>query len=111
MISSSISRHPGTEYLYTERLNTPLLYIYPVQFLVVIHLLPRRQQMLSHLTQPLACDCCGYLRGLLLLGLESLLAITPDHNDGCKAADDGGSEDEEDDGNADGPDTGEEEGV
>lgn len=58
-------------------------------------------------------DAClpVYLGGLLLLGLECLLPIAPYHDDGEEAADDRCAKDEEDDGNANGPDTWEEEGV
>jgi hypothetical protein len=45
-----------------------------------------------------------FLRRLLLLGLERLLPITPDHDDGKETADDGRAEDEQDDGDADCPD-------
>lgn len=51
------------------------------------------------------------LRCLLLLRLECLLAVAPDHNDGKEAADNGGAEDDEDHRDADGPFAGEEEGV
>jgi len=44
------------------------------------------------------------LRCLLLLGLEGLLAIALDHDDGEEAADNGGAENDEDDRDADGPD-------
>lgn len=65
---------------------------------------------LSHLvslspkaTCPLGC--------LLLLGLESLLAVAPYHNDRQEAADNSGEEDDQDHRDADGPDAGEEERV
>lgn len=51
------------------------------------------------------------LRGLLLLGLECLLAVAPYHDHGKERADDGGEEDDQDHRDADGPDAGEEERV
>lgn len=51
------------------------------------------------------------LRRLLLLSLESLLAVAPDHDDRQERADDGGEEDDQDHRDADGPDAGEEQGV
>lgn len=54
---------------------------------------------------------CPFLR--LLLGgglcLGGLLLVAPDHDHADKGADDGGAEEQEDDGDADGPDAGEEE--
>lgn len=52
-----------------------------------------------------------FLGSLLLLGLESLLAVAAYHDDGKKAADDGRKEDNEDHRDADGPNAGEEERV
>jgi len=51
------------------------------------------------------------LSGLLLLGLERLLPVTPYHDNREEAANNGGAEDEEDDGDADSPDTRQEERV
>ena len=51
------------------------------------------------------------LRCLLLLGLEGLLAVAPDHDHGEEGADDGGEEDDQDHRDANGPDAGEEERV
>jgi hypothetical protein len=65
---------------------------------------------MSHLSHASPTATCS-LRSLLLLGLESLLAITSDHDDGGEAADHGGPENEEDHGDADGPDAREEERV
>lgn len=52
-----------------------------------------------------------YLGSLLLLRLEGLLPVAPYHDYREKTADDGGAENEQDDGNANGPDTGQEERV
>ena len=49
------------------------------------------------------------LRCLLLLGLESLLAVAPNHDNGKEGADDGGEQDDQDYRDADGPDAGKEE--
>jgi hypothetical protein len=51
------------------------------------------------------------LRGLLLLGLERLLAVAPYHDNREEGADDGGEQNNQDHGDADGPDAGEEERV
>jgi hypothetical protein len=48
---------------------------------------------------------------LLLLCLESLLPVAPYHDDREEAANDGSTEDYEDDGYANGPDAGREKGV
>lgn len=45
------------------------------------------------------------------LGLGGLLPIAPDHDDAEEGADDGRAEQDQDDGDADGPDAGREEGV
>jgi hypothetical protein len=52
-----------------------------------------------------------FLRGLLLLGFEGLLAIALYHDNGEEAADNGRTKDDEDDRDADGPDAWEEERV
>ncbi|KAK3071410.1 hypothetical protein LTR53_008687 [Teratosphaeriaceae sp. CCFEE 6253] len=51
------------------------------------------------------------LHPLLLPRLERLLSITPDHDHTEEAADDRAAEQQEDDGDADGPDAGREEGL
>ena len=58
---------------------------------------------------PASATCL--LRGLLLLGLEGLLAVAPYHNNREEGADDGGEQDDQDHRDADGPDAGEEERV
>ena len=55
------------------------------------------------------CNATCPLRCLLLLGLKSLLAVAPYHDNGEEATDDSGEEDDEDHRDADGPDAGEEE--
>jgi hypothetical protein len=52
-----------------------------------------------------------HLRCLLLLRFERLLAIAPDHDNREERADNGGAENDEDDGNPNGPDTWQEEGM
>lgn len=51
------------------------------------------------------------LRCLLLLGLEGLLAVAPDHDDREEGADDSGEEDDQDHRDANGPDAGKEQRV
>ena len=46
-----------------------------------------------------------------MLGLERLLPVAPYHDYREEATDDGGTENDEDDGDADGPDAWQEEGV
>lgn len=48
---------------------------------------------------------------LRLFCLQSLFPVASDHDDGEEGADDGGTEENEDDGNADGPDSRWEEAV
>lgn len=52
-----------------------------------------------------------HLRCLLLLHFERLLAIAPDHDNREERADHGGAKNDEDDGDANGPDAWQEEGV
>ena len=63
----------------------------------------------SRLHAPTNATC--RLGRLLLLCLEGLLAIAPYHDSGEESADNGSGKDNEDDGNADGPDAGREEGL
>lgn len=65
---------------------------------------------MSYLLQKRATATCP-LRSLLLLGLEGLLAVAPDHDNGKEGADDGSEEDNQDYRDADGPDAGKEERV
>lgn len=64
-------------------------------------------QCSSLLAPPETCP----LGRFLLLGFEGLLAVAPYHDHGEKAADDGGEEDHEDHGYADGPDARGKEGL
>jgi hypothetical protein len=59
---------------------------------------------------PLECQRVPLAR-LLLLRLESLLAVAPYHNGGEKAANNSRSQHDENDWNADSPDAGEKEGL
>lgn len=103
----SLAAHPLFCIRITWKSSVARIPYNPPLFVVVTDPRRRPRPTTAGKGSPFLFTLCLLLRGSL--GLGGLLPVAPDHNHGQERTDDGAAEEDEDDGDADGPDPGREE--